>query len=260
MRIQQLSLLVAIAAIALLFICVPAQAASSDEWEIRIGTYFFAPAVDADVTASGVTQSLDLSFSDLLDDFDVFGVSGRVEAWKGDWGIVLDVSYTDLEGDFGPAASVDVEITDCLVDLQASYRIHRDTLFDGPLLFDIMAGPRYHYLKQEIKPDTPGGLPSVTEGKSKDWVELAVGARAEWLFTEKWTLITRGDMSGFGIGSGSKLTWSVTSLLDYRFSEHWSVAGGYRYYDMDYSNGSGSSKFGFDGSLNGLMVGVSWRN
>jgi opacity protein-like surface antigen len=259
MRIQQLSLLVATAAIALLFICVPAQAASDDEWDIRISPYFFAPALDADVTASGVTQSLDLNFSDILNDFDVFGVSGRIEAWKGDWGIVLDVSYTDLEGDFGPNDSVEVDITDWIMDLQASYRIHRATLLDGPLLFDIMAGPRYHYLKQKITPDTPEPGPG-TQGTSKDWIELAVGARAEWLFTEKWTLITRGDMSGFGIGSGSKLTWSVTTLLDYRFSEHWSVAGGYRYYDMDYSNGSGSSKFGFDGSLNGLMVGVSWRN
>jgi hypothetical protein len=29
---------------------------------------------------------------------------------------------------------------------------------------------------------------------------------------------------------------------------------------MDYSNGSGDSKFAFDGSLKGVMVGVSWRN
>jgi opacity protein-like surface antigen len=121
-----------------------------------------------------------------------------------------------------------------------------------------MAGPRYHYLKQEITPDEPPG--AETAGTSKDWMELAIGARTEWLFTEKWTLITRGDMSGFGIGSGSKLTWSVTSLLDYRFSKHWSVAGGYRYYNMDYTNGSGDSKFGFDGTLKGVMVGVSWRN
>ena len=67
-------------------------------------------------------------------------------------------------------------------------------------------------------------------------------------------------MGGFGIGSASDLTWSITTYLNYQFSKHWSLAGGYRYLDMDYSRGSGTSKFGLDGSLEGFMIGFSWRN
>jgi len=34
----------------------------------------------------------------------------------------------------------------------------------------------------------------------------------------------------------------------------------YRYFDMDYSKGSGSNEFGFDGSMDGVMIGLTWRN
>ena len=57
--------------------------ASEDRWQIEFSPYFWAPAVDADATVGGTTATLDLSFGDLLDNFDVFGLSGRLEAWKG---------------------------------------------------------------------------------------------------------------------------------------------------------------------------------
>ena len=81
-----------------------------------------------------------------------------------------------------------------------------------------------------------------------------------WPFAEKWTLAVRGDMGGFGIGSASDLTWSITTGLDFKLSEKWSIDIAYRYFDMDYSKGSGSNEFGFDGSMDGVMIGLTWRN
>jgi hypothetical protein len=69
------------AALALVIVCSPVQGTADDEWRLRITPYFFAPTVDADATASGTTASLDLSFSDIWDNFDVFGASVRTEAW-----------------------------------------------------------------------------------------------------------------------------------------------------------------------------------
>ena len=76
------------------------EASDSKTWEFQVSPYFFAPSLDADSTLDGGTVPMDLSFSDILDNFDVFGLSVRVEAWKGKWGFIFDGSYTDIDGDF----------------------------------------------------------------------------------------------------------------------------------------------------------------
>jgi len=260
-----------IPAVALLLTVLPAQAASDDEWRIIVAPYFFAMSADYDSTINGKTANVDLKFKDILDDFDVLGGSLRIEAWKGDFGIILDGIYTSLDGDFssregrfGQSAKVNAKLADTMIDLLGAYRILKGTLFDRPLIIDTWAGLRYHYLKQKVRLEVSGSGPlsgrAKRLGDSHDWVEPVIGGRVGWNFTEKWSLLTGADMGGFGIGSASDLTWSVTSLLNYQFSEHWSVAGGYRYFDMDYSRGSGKDEFGFDGSLDGIIIGVTWRN
>ena len=248
------------AALALVIVCSPVQGAADDEWKLRITPYFFAPALDFDATTSGRTASVDLSFSDSWDQLDVFGLSVRTEAWKGECGIVFDAYYVDLDGEFGPNDSIDVDMKDAVVDLLAAYRIETDAFQGQTLFFDVLTGLRYHYLKQEITLDPPGPIPSVTLGGSEDWIEPVIGGRVVWPFAEKWTLAVRGDMGGFGIGSASDLTWSITTGLDFKLSEKWSIGIGYRYYDMDYSKGSGSNEFGFDGSMDGVILGLTWRN
>ena len=257
--IQRL-LFLTLATFVLLLAACPAQAASYDEWEITISPYFFAMSADYTSTIDGKKADIDMSFKDIIDDMDVLGGALHLEAWKGDWGILLDGIYTDMEGDFGPKDNLSTKTTDIMIDLLGAYRLLKNTLFDRPLIVDIGAGLRYHYLKQEAQFSLPGARPKIKAGGSYDWVEPVIGTRIRWAFTEKLTLLLSADMGGFGIGSASKLTWSVNSLINYQFSKHWSVAGGYRYLDMDYSRGSGNSKFGFDGTLDCVMIGVTWRN
>ena len=251
---------ISMAAVILFSIYSPAQAASNDEWEITISPYFFAMSADYTSTIDGKKAAIDMSFKDIIDDMDVLGGALHIEAWKGDWGILLDGIYTDMEGDFGPKNNLSTKTTDIMIDLLGGYRLLKNTLFDRPLSVDIGAGLRYHYLKQEAQFSLPGARPKIKAGGSYDWVEPVIGTRIRWAFTEKVALLLGADMGGFGIGSASKLTWSVNTFINYQFSKHWSVAGGYRYLDMDYSRGSGNSKFGFDGSLDGVMIGVTWRN
>jgi hypothetical protein len=249
--------------ITLVIAASPAQAASDDEWEIIIAPYVFAMSADYDSTIDGQTANVDLKFKDILKDFDVMGGSLRIEAWKGDWGIILDGIFTDLDGDLGPNDNLNAKLRDVMIDLQGAYRIGKNTLLDRPFITEIFGGLRYHYLKQKAHLNaSPGPGPglSIKAGTSEDWIEPVIGGRIKWILTEKWGLLTGADMGGFGIGSASKLTWSITSLLNYQFSKHWSVAGGYRYLDMDYSRGSGNKKFGFDGTIDGVIVGITWRN
>ncbi len=247
------SLLAAMTAFALMLVWSPVNGATADEWEWQIAPYFFAPSLDLDSTVAGSTVGIDMSFSDVLDNFDVIGFAMRGEGWKKEWGIILDGTWTDLDGDFGPNESIGVTIDDKIVDLMAGYRINAEGLADKGLVFDIMPGIRYHYLKQKIY---PGPAPSL--GGSYDWVEPIIACRVVWAFAEKWSWFTRGDMSGFDIGAASKLTWSVVAGLDFQFAKQWDAKLAYRYYDIDYSRGSGSNEFGLDGSEYGVMLGMNY--
>lgn len=254
-------LLTAMAAFALILICSPVKGATDDEWKWEISPYFYAPSVDLEATVEGTTVPIDLSFSDVLDDFDVFGVSARVEGWKGEWGIICDGMWTDLDGDFGLNDSIGVDIEDATFDLQAGYRIDTDSSNGQGLIFDLMPGLRYHYLKQKIKIRLPEPVPfqPPSQGGSEDWLEPLIACRVAWPFAEKWSLLARGDLSGFGIGSASDLTWSVNAGLDFQFAKNWAAKLGYRYYDIDYSRGSGTNEFGLDGSMDGVMLGLTWK-
>ena len=66
----------------------------SDKWKFDVTPYFWAPAIDADTTVSGQTAAIDVSFGDIVDAADtLFGLSARVEAWKGKWGLIFDGMY-----------------------------------------------------------------------------------------------------------------------------------------------------------------------
>jgi hypothetical protein len=90
----------------LLFITMPAHGQSSsstsDTWQFEVSPYIFTPAVEGDTTVNGQTMPLDLSFGDIFDNFDVFGLSGRVRARKGKWGIIFDVATLSLETEVIP--------------------------------------------------------------------------------------------------------------------------------------------------------------
>lgn len=266
MRETTIRLLLIPAALAVVLASAPARATSSDEWKITIAPYFFVANPDYDATISGRTANVDLSFSDIWDNFDVLAGSLHIEAWKGDWGIISDSNFTDLDGDFGPRDNLNAQLRQFWTDVLGAYRIGKFTLLDQPLTADIMGGLRYHYLKQKGKfalpgPSGPGpGIPSIRVGKSEDWVEPVIGIKFAWQFAQKWKLRTGGTVGGFDIGSASKQTWVINAVINYQFARHWSFGCGYRYFNMDYSKGSGTDKFGFDGSIDGILVGFEWRN
>ena len=142
------------------------DSSEKDQWQFTLTPYLWLPSVDARATVEGKTQKVKLTFSDIIDDFDLFGVMGRFEAWKGNWGLIFDGLYADLDGDFrnsNPLIPSDpllnelnVEIRQAIVDFAVSYR-----LFELPLRrehhFPILTiepilGGRYTYLKQELTP------------------------------------------------------------------------------------------------------------
>ncbi len=239
---------------------------SSDNWRFMIAPYAVLSSIDAKSTIGGATTSIDLSFSDLLDHFDVFAFAVRSEAWKRDWGIILDWQYTDLSGNFrasGPFnAKAEIDIKHSVVDIALARRLLTMPLGknedkDGAprLVITGWGGGRYTYLKQEINIK-----PGPKFGGSEDWVEPLIGGRVVVALNKTLAMFARGNVSGFSVGSASKLTWDVRAGFDVRFSEHISAFFAYSIYDINYSRGSGTSKFGLDGRLHGPMAAlvINW--
>lgn len=242
------------------------EALGADEWRVKFQPYVWIPAkIDVDSTVSGATAHLDLTFSEVLDDFDsIFALSGRIEAWKGDWGLIFDGMYVNIEGEFyvdpagpGPTEELDVDVAQSMVDLGIGWRIIDKPVGekDVRLLVDLFGGMRYQYLKQEI--DLSIGP---TVGTSKDWLEIMIGGRAAWQLNENWAFGVRGDASGFGIGSATDLTWNFYAGFDYRIKPTFDFIFGYRYFNIDYSNGTGIQEFGLDGTMHGPYIAATFRH
>jgi hypothetical protein len=267
-------------AIGLFFICSSAYCQEEDpcvkkepvddKWNFMVTPYFTANSLDLKSTVNGETAHIDIDFADLIDDFDVWAVATRVDARKGKskWGFFLDGWYINLSNDFrldDPVVQkVDVDVEQAQVDLAVMYRLFKGLPMKKvgcylPLSLDVWGGARYAYLKQHIKPIS--NIPEIPRriGKSKDWVEPLVGARIQFPLTRKLTLSALGDVSGFGVGSASDRTWTFTSGFDYQLFEKVSIKLAYRIYDIDYSNGSGTSEFGLDGREEGPYLGITFH-
>ncbi|MHC5001897.1 MAG: porin family protein [Planctomycetota bacterium] len=246
----------------------PGPAAATEPWRLDVQPYIWIPAViDGTSTVSGSTADLDLTFSDIWDNFDeVFALTGRFEAWRGDWGIIVDGMYVTIGGEFdvdlpGPGPDVtdiDVDVDQAIADIALGWRVVdrplREGDGDGPRLFvDLIGGGRYQYLKQEIR------LPPTTLGTSKDWMELLVQARIGLQLNDTVTVAVRADASGFGIGSASDLTWNLLAGVNLTLSPKFDLKLGYRMLDIDYDNGSGVDEFGLDVTMHGPYLGGSIR-
>jgi len=254
-----------------LFLCMgePTSAQrdlGADTWDFQFTPYFWLAALDGDSTLNGITGSADLDFSELWDFVD-FGASGRLEAWNGKWGFLLDASYLDLGADYtalvGPAViDTEVDLKQTIVDVGVAYRLVQKPVGKSgvqSLTLESLGGLRYEYLKQEAKLNVAAGPLAAgrTIGGDEEWVEPFVGARLTWGITKNVAAVIRGDIGGFGIGSASDLTWNLLAGVDWQFRKNMSLKAGYRILEIDYEHGSGTSAFGLDAQMKGPILGLS---
>jgi hypothetical protein len=94
-------------------------------------------------------------------------------------------------------------------------------------------------------------------GLNVTWVDPLVGL----------TLRTPGDRRvGFkvyteigGFGAGSDFTWQIFPTVSIKFNDHAFMDIGYRWLDMDYKTGDGSTQFGYNVLTQGPVLGFSFK-
>ena len=127
------------------------------------------------------------------------------------------------------------------------YRLNKDAH-----KFDFYGGIRYTDMELKLEFSGPLG----TQKGNQNWLDPMFGLRWQWKFADKWTLVTRGDIGGFG--AGSDFAWSALGFIDWRPWKHVGFLLGYRALYQDYETGSGSKRFHFDATMHGPVAGITF--
>ena len=224
-----------------------AVAQESDNWKFRVTPYLWLLGLDGTTAALGNDVDVDADFGDILDVLNI-ALSVNMELSKGDYFVLMDTMYAQLETDFsGPGAggpvggAIDVDMV--IADLAVGYSINEN--------LDVYAGARYYDQDLTVSPNL---LPRQALGD--DWTDFFLGLRVGAEISDKWTFMSRLDVAVSG-DSDSSVYLQAAVARHFGTNKHLDL--GWRYYDVDYESGSGISRFKWDVAHSGPVVGFTWE-
>ena len=229
---------------------VPLRAKGDDEWTYHITPYVWFMSLDGTAEVDGTVSTIDESFSDIWDQLN-FVVEGRFEAWKGNWGAMLDLTYAELENEayLGPVEA-DVEMDMSLVFAGGLYRfVNQDVQEDGSggVKVDALFGVAYTALDSTL--EAPGGDLTGDEG----WFDPIFGVRARWSFSDSWGGSVETILGGFELFDGAETVNMTTAVMRRNFGSNKALYFGWRTLDIDYDD-----EIALNVNFNGPLVGFRW--
>lgn len=96
-------------------------------------------------------------------------------------------------------------------------------------------------------------------GQTRTWFEPMIGAKLGMQLNDRIGLWLRGDASGFGLAGETDMSWNVLFGTDVWIGYNTALQLGYRFYEIDYSWGSGNNAFGFKESFNGPFLSATFH-
>jgi hypothetical protein len=218
-----------------------AQSSDSSQWHFIVEPYLMLANIHG-TTGLGTLPdaSVDESPSDIFKHVQ-FGAMLYAEAHNDRWAISSDLMYMNLAED----TPVNALITYGRVDLkQLGWELALLHRF-SPWL-EAGAGTQLNNIESDVRLsfNTPRGVVSRAQGLTETWVDPMIIARATFPLAEKWTLILRTNVGGFGIVS--EFAWQAQLYAAYHISNGSTFSFGYRAIGDDYRTGSGDNRFVYD--------------
>ncbi|PSF32461.1 hypothetical protein C7H19_21425 [Aphanothece hegewaldii CCALA 016] len=258
------------------------QAVETKDWHIDIQPYATIPVTTyGSVTVGKRSVDYHLSLGEVVDVLRVVA-SGRIEAWKGNFGLIFDGYYVSLHG--GGIKQVERPIVNArlesnltfdqgIYDFALSYHIGDRPIPYQPtkpssaafprIWFTPILGTRLNDISSTIETTlTFDRLEQTVEGSGSDgrtWFEPMVGGAIGIQVSEPITLWVRGDASGFGLAGETDLSWNAIFGVDWWVKPNISLNLAYRFYQIKYGNGSGDNAFKFEQNFNGPYLAVTFR-
>lgn len=239
--------------------------ADSESWWGELNLTLWLPGISGTIGAAGVSTSVNLSFTDILNDTStVFGVAGGLTVGKDAVGVSVDGYWSRMTGDAVTAmGTINLATTMGIFDFGIVYRILRQpvqwTASAGKPARDavILAylGGRYTTVDSTL---TLTGFPSVSG--SQGWVDPMIGVRGTLPLGRHVSLAFRGDIGGFG--ASSDLAWTAAAGVSWDFdlgSLPASLQLGYLAIGDSYHSGSGATRFTWNTIVHGLVLNFGLR-
>ncbi len=244
-RISPRVVVAALAGICALGLQAPA-AQAQDEWEFKlVPLYLWALNLDGKMVLSGEEVPLEIGFSDAFDRLEMtFTV--HFEAWKGDWGILTDLSFVELSDDVAiPVATVDVTFQNIIAELAAARRL-------GETDFSVLVGARYYSIEPNlIFKDTSQPIPSLKTSGSV--LDAFAGFLWRPRINDKLAFLGRVD-----IGTGdTEVVWNAAATFEYRFKPKFGLIFGYRILDYDLNQGLAATITDYEVEHSGPLAALS---
>ena len=98
-----------------------------------------------------------------------------------------------------------------------------------------------------------------TFSQGRTWFEPLLGGKFGVQVSDPITLWIRGDASGFGLAGDPDLSWNLLFGVDWWVNRQISLQFAYRFYGIEYKNGSGDNAFGFTENFNGPFLAATFH-
>lgn len=247
-----------IIAIATIVSLMPVSA-YAEEPTTELGIYLFASEVSGDVGIRNVTIDVDASFSEILDSLDL-GFMGYFEHRRDKWSFIGDLVYLkigdDASASLGPLTlDVDIELEQTVLEVFAGYNVFERDYGESKMNMDVLVGARHILIESDISAEVSLLLPFGPRSIDEDWTDAVIGVRFRNTYQNGWSSKVWIDA---GEGSDSS-SYQLMAFVGYQKSDSWKLFGGYRYLNLEYEKGSGTSRFGVDLDYSGPMFGASYR-
>jgi len=211
----------------------------TSDWTFTAAAYLWGSGISGKSGILGLPpQEVDLTFGDVLENLDM-AFMGFGQARKGPFVLGLDVDYSKLSAKVDNPrvaekpliSSIDAETTLWMVTGFGGYSV----IDNDTVKVDLIGGARFWSVDVGLKANSEW---SAIDGRSVDddasWVDPLAGITLNADLTESIYVSGWGMIGGFGVGSD--MMWDVMGGAGYRFTDHFSVFGGYRAVSVDYSD------------------------
>lgn len=232
-----------------------AEQTTDDGWRFTFTPYVWAAGVQGHVGGrpNSPPIQVDVAFTDVFDKLSGLFV-GKIDVGYDRFGLFADILYISVAGDSTRVGNLITVTAEAEVETTASTIAAYYRVYDGPEgHVDILAGARINSIGLSLSVLGGGGLGlGIARDATETWVDPVIGFQAVASLGGNWSLTGYADIGGFGVSSDS--VWQLQATIDYRFNDWLSASAGYRYYSVDYQDGS----FRYDVDLGGPYLGFAF--
>lgn len=233
----------------------PSTTMAEDNWNFRLTPYAWLAGVEGDVSTvpGSPVIPIEVTPSDALSDSEA-AYMVFFEAKKQRHGMLFDVLYTDIQSDLTLVEEIGLNMQSVSRNKVYSAAYLFETYNQDQSVVDFIAGVRYWNVDTILK--LSGGL-GILAGQrisnEESWLDPLIGFKGRTKLGNS-NFFAAGWLIGGGLGIGSDGFFDVSANLGYQWNESIGTTLGYRYFSVNYEDGS----FVYDVNQEGLILGLTW--